>query len=250
MTSLTKSRREPGGRLRERQLGRVAIGLRARRRSSGGGIVAGARGIAGRCRRRRVVPRASSRAAGTRAGSIGLPSRRISKCSFTWSASVLPISAIFWPLRDLLAFLHQDLAVVRVRGQVRLVVLDDDELAVAAQAGAGVDDLARGARDAPAGPAVPAMSMPFRFAVSEKPVDDLALGRPDPVELVVVVAPARGAARLRRGASAPARRRRRRGSGDGSARRRPARRGAAATRWTSRSACSEYGSLIAFGCVL
>ena len=30
-------------------------------------------------------------------GSIGLPSRRISKCSFTWSASVDPISAIFSP---------------------------------------------------------------------------------------------------------------------------------------------------------
>ena len=34
-----------------------------------------------------------------RDGSTGLPWRRISKCSFTRSASVLPISAIFWPLR-------------------------------------------------------------------------------------------------------------------------------------------------------
>ncbi|MBI2509412.1 MAG: DUF3488 domain-containing transglutaminase family protein [Betaproteobacteria bacterium] len=31
-------------------------------------------------------------------GSTGLPKRRISKCSLTWSASVLPISAIFCPL--------------------------------------------------------------------------------------------------------------------------------------------------------
>src|SRR6185369_12262139 len=33
------------------------------------------------------------------AGSTGLPCRRISKCSLTRSASLLPISAIFWPLR-------------------------------------------------------------------------------------------------------------------------------------------------------
>ena len=31
------------------------------------------------------------------AGSTGLPCLRISKCSLTESASVLPISAIFWP---------------------------------------------------------------------------------------------------------------------------------------------------------
>src|SRR5262249_22253069 len=33
-----------------------------------------------------------------RVGSTGLPRRRISKCSLTWSASVSPISAIFCPL--------------------------------------------------------------------------------------------------------------------------------------------------------
>ncbi len=48
-------------------------------------------------------------------------------------------------LGDLLSFLHQDVPVVRVRRQVGTVVLDDDELAVAAQAGARVDDLAAGA---------------------------------------------------------------------------------------------------------
>ena len=38
------------------------------------------------------------------------------------------------PARHLLAFLHDDVAVVRVRREERVVVLDDDELAVAAQA--------------------------------------------------------------------------------------------------------------------
>jgi transglutaminase-like putative cysteine protease len=49
--------------------------------------------------RRRAAPPASDQLCGGRylSGSIGLPSRRISKWSFTWSASVFPISAIFWP---------------------------------------------------------------------------------------------------------------------------------------------------------
>src|SRR6185295_15875835 len=33
----------------------------------------------------------------TFAGSTGFPWRRTSKCSLTWSVSVEPISAIFWP---------------------------------------------------------------------------------------------------------------------------------------------------------
>src|SRR6266699_2189575 len=43
-------------------------------------------------------------------------------------------------LADLLPFLDQNLAVVRVSGKVGVVVLDDDHLAVAAQARSGVDD--------------------------------------------------------------------------------------------------------------
>src|SRR5450432_3078747 len=51
------------------------------------------------------------------------------------------------PFGDLLAFLHQDLAIVRVGGKIGRVVLDDDELAVAAQSRARVDDLAGRARN-------------------------------------------------------------------------------------------------------
>src|SRR3982074_2607142 len=43
-------------------------------------------------------------------------------------------------LADLLPFLDQNLAVVRVSGKVGVVVLDDDQLAVAAQARSGVND--------------------------------------------------------------------------------------------------------------
>ena len=94
-----------------------------------------ARGASRSASSRRAGARRHAGGGVSRAGSTGLPCRRISKCSLTWSVSVLPISAIFWPLRDLLPFLDEDVAVVRVRGQVGVVVLDDDELAVAAQAG-------------------------------------------------------------------------------------------------------------------
>jgi len=40
---------------------------------------------------------ACQRGGSMREGSIGLPWRRISKCSCTRSASLAPISAIFWP---------------------------------------------------------------------------------------------------------------------------------------------------------
>jgi hypothetical protein len=47
------------------------------------------------------------------------------------------------PLDHRLAFLDRDLVEMRVRRQVGLVVLDDDELAVAAQPAPRIDDLAR-----------------------------------------------------------------------------------------------------------
>src|SRR5437588_6279086 len=50
------------------------------------------------------------------------------------------------PLADLLSLLDQDLAVVRVRRKVGVVVLDDDELAVAAQPRSCIDDATGGAR--------------------------------------------------------------------------------------------------------
>ena len=103
------------------------------------------------------------------AGSTGLPRRRISKCSLTWSASVSPISAIFWPLRHLLAFLDQNFAVVRVRRQVGIVVLDDDR---ACHSRAGRCPRRRPCRrrwPITGCPALPAMSMPLRFALSENP---------------------------------------------------------------------------------
>src|SRR5450631_2573770 len=53
--------------------------------------------------------------------------------------------ADFLPFAYLLPFLDQNLAVVRVRGKERVVVLDDDQLAVAAQARSGVHDPARSA---------------------------------------------------------------------------------------------------------
>ena len=43
-------------------------------------------------------------------------------------------------LADLLPFLDQNLPVVRVRGKVGVVVLDDDQLAVAAQSRSRVND--------------------------------------------------------------------------------------------------------------
>src|SRR6266436_2105630 len=50
-------------------------------------------------------------------------------------------------LAHLLAFLDQDIAIVRVGRQIRTVMFDDDQLAVAAQAGARIDDTAGGAGD-------------------------------------------------------------------------------------------------------
>src|SRR6202158_6266482 len=49
-------------------------------------------------------------------------------------------------LADRLSFLDQNLAVVRVRGKIGLVVLADHQLAVAAQARSGVNDSTGGAR--------------------------------------------------------------------------------------------------------
>src|SRR6266853_2093694 len=49
------------------------------------------------------------------------------------------------PLADLLSFLDQNLPVVRVRGKVGVVVLDDDQLAIAAQSRSRVNDPTGGA---------------------------------------------------------------------------------------------------------
>ena len=49
-------------------------------------------------------------------------------------------------LADVLSFLHQNLPVVRIRREVGVVVLDDDQLAVAAQACSRVNDSTGGAR--------------------------------------------------------------------------------------------------------
>jgi hypothetical protein len=90
----------------QRQLGRPEIRFgRAVRRERFGrvGIGVARRVVCARDARqvgRVVVARTPRRGhAGGRylSGSTGLPCRRISKCSLTWSASVLPISAIFCP---------------------------------------------------------------------------------------------------------------------------------------------------------
>src|SRR5438105_14758448 len=52
----------------------------------------------------------------------------------------------FLSLAHRLVFLHQQGLVVRVRGQIRVVVLEDDQVAVAAQARACVDDTPVGGR--------------------------------------------------------------------------------------------------------
>jgi hypothetical protein len=79
---------------------------------------------------------------------------------------VLPISAIFWPFATFSPSFTRMSRLCAYADRIRLVVLDDDELAVAAQARARVHDGSRRARDHRL-PALPAMSMPFRFAVSE-----------------------------------------------------------------------------------
>src|SRR5437867_3131725 len=85
--------------------------------------------------------------------------------------------------RDLLPFLDEDFAVVRVCGQIRGIVLDDDELAVAAQAAARVDDAARRARAH--GFACAARDVDsLEICRLGKAGDDLALRRPCPSELI------------------------------------------------------------------
>src|SRR3970282_421457 len=66
--------------------------------------------------------------------------------------------------RTALPFLHQHLVVVGVGAEVGLVVLDDDELAIAAQTAAAVHHLARGAGG-------------DRLAEFARNVDSLAIGR-------------------------------------------------------------------------
>src|SRR5690606_26404919 len=87
------------------------------------------------------------------------------------------------PPRHALSFLHQDLVVVRIGAEIDAVVLYDDELAIATQSGAAVHHfacggsrhgLARTARDIDA-------LRPFRELL-----DDLARGRPDPVEAIAL----------------------------------------------------------------
>ena len=91
-------------------------------------------------------------------GSTGLPWRRTSKCNLTRSASLLPISAIFWPARTFWSSLTSRIWLC-VGGQVGVVVLEDDQVAVATQTRAGVDH-APSAAASTGSPALPAMSMP------------------------------------------------------------------------------------------
>ena len=60
---------------------------------------------------------ARQRGGRSRAGSIGLPCLRISKWSCTLSASVEPISAIFWPRRT--AYAHNQTLLVKEDQAVR-----------------------------------------------------------------------------------------------------------------------------------
>jgi hypothetical protein len=169
-----------------------------------------------------------------------------------------------------LTFLDQDVAVVRIGGEEGPVVLDDDELAVAAQSGSRVDDLAPGAGDDGCSGGA-AMSMPFRFEVSEEPLTSLPFAghthsifsSPSSPSVPAVdlgserTTGAGGTASAGAGGGAP--------TDDGAAALgvaaigatvvgavavAAAAGGATATRCISRSACSEYGSLRAFGCSL
>ena len=45
--------------------------------------------------------------------------------------------------RDILPFVHQEFSIVRIGGQQTVAMLDDDEVSIAAQSAAGVDDPAR-----------------------------------------------------------------------------------------------------------
>ena len=161
-------------------------------------------------------------AADTCSGSIGLPMPADLEVQLHLVGVGVAHLGDLLAARDLLAFLHEDLAVVRVRRQVRVVVLDDDELAVAAQSGAGVDDLAGRARDAPAAPPCRRCRCPSGSRFSENAGDDLARRGPHPVELLVVVRVAGDAAVG--AASVAARDDRRRRDGSVARRRRRARR--------------------------
>ena len=88
-------------------------------------------------------------------------------------------------LGDALSFLHQELVVVAVDGQERVVVLDDDQLAEAADAGTAENDLPGGAR-------VDRLARLARYAdplqvrgIAEV-VDDLAARRPGELYLVAI----------------------------------------------------------------
>jgi hypothetical protein len=160
-------------------------------------------------------------------------------------------------LDDLLPLFDQDVAVVRVRRQVSVVVLDDDELAVPAKSAARVDDLSA-ALAVTGCPADPAMSMPLRLVASENPETILPFAaipnracrcRPQRRSQTLRLAWARTRRRLGGRRTRRLRNRRRRNSG-GDADAGATLAAAPAARWTSRSACSEYGSLSAFGCVL
>ena len=75
-------------------------------------------------------------------GSTGLPFWRISKYRTGRLLRALPILAHVCDHLahgDFLAVVHQQLAIVGVRGQHTVGVLDDDQIAVAAQTAAGVD---------------------------------------------------------------------------------------------------------------
>ena len=119
----------------------------SRRSSARSTVLPGARFASARRNSPCCDSRAHAHAGGRNlSGSIGLPSRRISKCSLTCRRRCCPsprssgrASPAGLPSRG-----FRGCARRRTGG---LVVLDDDELAVAAQPAAGVDDAARRARE-------------------------------------------------------------------------------------------------------
>ena len=204
----------------------VRVAQRRRRRRAGG--AGRRRRESSRCRRRGPEPSTSSRYAPS-APAAGAPDR--SACPACGSRSgaarrrhrVDPISAIFWPRLTLLVVLDQQGLVVRVGGEVGRVVLQDDQVAVAAQARAGVDDPAVGRGvDRIAGLAAEDQALAARVVERRR---HRRRRRPGPVDVVVAFARRR---RRRRGGFAHGRRGRARARCRRSRRRRRSRCGAIA----------------------
>ena len=115
-------------------------------------------------------------------GSTGTPLRRISKCRRGCRSGPLAHQRDRRAARDVLALRHEQLGVVAVGVRERLVVLDDDELAVADEPAAGVDDSARRRRAHGLTLAAADRDAGGDAAVGAEPRDESAVGRPRPAQ--------------------------------------------------------------------